>query len=153
MLYNVYITFLKGRYDQMKYENPSLCALCGGNCCKADPCFFMPDDFSDLSVKSLIREFEQKDYLCIYCSAVPFISIRAKDWPRVVSQFSKKKMNPCILLTPTGCPFSYKERPSGGKMLVPNSSGDCRSLLSLLDVHRAWYPYMETLFQVAKHLC
>lgn len=135
----------------MKYENPSLCATCGGCCCKNDPCFFMPDDFTDLSVDGLIREFEQKDYLCIYLSEVPNISMRGENWPKVTAPHHLKKSNRCVLLTDRGCPFSYDERPTGGKLFVPNPDGDCYNLVKTPDINMAWAPYMKTLLQVAAH--
>ena len=136
----------------MKYENESLCAACGGQCCKSDPCFFMPEDFQDLSVEGLLRELKDKDYLCIMLDKVPRIIMRSSKWPKIINPVLMKETNPCMLLTSTGCTFSYDERPTGGKSLVPDPNGHCKSILSLDDIRLAWAPYMPILLQVMARL-
>jgi len=134
----------------MKYENQSLCSTCGGKCCKNSPCFFMPQDFTDLSFEGILREFSEKDYLCIRLDRVPRITMRSADWGKtIIPFFTRGRRNPCMVLTPNGCPFSYEERPTGGKLLVPDPNQDCKSKLTLEEVRVAWKPYEETLWKVA----
>lgn len=133
----------------MKYENKSLCSKCGGMCCKNGPCFFMPDDFSDLSLEGLKKEFSKKDYLCICLTDIPFISIRLDFWEKVVRPTTYFLGGPCPLLTETGCPFSYDERPTSAKMLVPLPNNQCELILFPNMVDLAWEPYKETLLQLA----
>ncbi len=135
----------------MKYENQSLCKACGGYCCINCPCFFMPEDFPDLTLEGLLKEFREKDYLCIIANDVPYISMRATNWKRIVQLFEKRITNPCMLLTSTGCTFSYDERPTGGKLLIPSSHG-CYSKLDAISIFQAWAPYTEVLLQVMTHL-
>lgn len=135
-----------------KYENKSLCTKCGGQCCKNDPCFFMPEDFDDLSVDGLLRELKDKDYLCILLDKVPRITMRSSKWAKIVDPLLTDKTNVCMLLTPTGCPFSYDERPTGGKMLVPDPNGCCTSKITLDNIRLAWAPYMPVLLQVIARL-
>lgn len=137
----------------MKYENQSLCSACGGYCCKNSPCFFMPEDFSDLSLEGLLKEFREKDYLCIVLNDVPYISMRSKHWKRIVQLIETKiPPAPCILWTTTGCTFSYDERPTGGKLLVPTTNRYCYSKLDSKRFIEAWRPYTEVLLQVMADL-
>ena len=136
----------------MKYENQSLCTKCQGQCCKKGPCFFMPEDFSDLSFAGLFKELQEKDYLCILYSVIPRISMRSKNWPKVVTASMTKGKNPCMVLTPTGCPYSYEDRPTGGKMLIPDPNlKECKSKLTLLDIDAAWVPYSDILEDLIWH--
>ena len=138
----------------MKYENQSLCSACGGYCCKNSPCFFMPEDFPDLSLDRLLKEFQEKDYLCILLGDVAFISMRAKHWKRIVQLFESRIPDSCVALTPTGCKFSYDERPTGGKLLVPAVTGfyDCYHKLDYTTFSTAWAPYDEVLHQLMAHI-
>ncbi len=135
----------------MKYENQSLCSACGGYCCKQSPCFFMPEDFPDLSLEGLLKEFREKDYLCIILDEVAYISMRTEHWKSVVRLFEKRVSGPCVLLTPTGCKFSYDERPTGGKLLIPDY-GRCYLKLDAKSFIKAWKPYSEVLHQLKAHL-
>ena len=135
----------------MKYENQSLCSACGGYCCKQSPCFFMPEDFPDLSLEGLLKEFREKDYLCIILDEVAYISMRTEHWKSVVRLFEKRVSGPCVLLTPTGCKFSYDERPTGGKLLIPDY-GRCYLKLDAKSFIKAWEPYSEVLHQLMAHL-
>ncbi|MCI9287032.1 MAG: hypothetical protein HFJ57_03505 [Clostridia bacterium] len=135
----------------MKYENQSLCSACGGYCCKQSPCFFMPEDFPDLSLEGLLKEFREKDYLCIILDEVAYISMRTEHWKSVVRLFEKRVSGPCVLLTPTGCKFSYDERPTGGKLLIPDY-GRCYLKLDAKSFIKAWKPYSEVLHQLMAHL-
>ena len=135
----------------MKYENQSLCSACGGYCCKQSPCFFMPEDFPDLSLEGLLKEFREKDYLCIILDEVAYISMRTEHWKSVVRLFEKRVSGPCVLITPTGCKFSYDERPTGGKLLIPDY-GRCYLKLDAKSFIKAWKPYSEVLHQLKAHL-
>ena len=135
----------------MKYENQTLCSACGGYCCKQSPCFFMPEDFPDLSLEGLLKEFREKDYLCIILDEVAYISMRTEHWKSVVRLFEKRVSGPCVLLTPTGCKFSYDERPTGGKLLIPDY-GRCYLKLDAKSFIKAWKPYSEVLHQLMAHL-
>lgn len=137
----------------MKYENKSLCAACGGKCCKSGPCFFMPEDFKDLSVEGLLKEFKEKDYLCICLEDVPFISIRLEQWKKVIDPLTYYRGGTCPLLTPSGCPFSYEERPTSAKLLVPSPNNDCESILPDYKVDLEWLPYRPVLLYIATTLC
>lgn len=136
----------------MKYENQSLCSACGGYCCKQGPCFFMPEDFPDLSLEGLLKEFREKDYLCIILDEVPYISMRTEHWKTVVRLFEKRISGPCVLLTPTGCKFSYDERPTGGKLLIPDPFHHCHLKLDANSFDKAWKPYSEVLHQLKTQL-
>lgn len=142
----------------MKYENQSLCSACGGYCCKQSPCSFMPKDFSDLSLEGLLKEFREKDYLTIVFNVfevdIPYISMRAKHWKTTIRLIETRTQDSCVGLTSTGCMFSYDERPTGGKLVVPSTYHPygCYLDLSSDTFSKAWAPYSEVLYQLMAHL-
>lgn len=140
--------------DRNLAENAYLCSKCGGKCCKTDSCFYMPEDFSEMSLTYLLEEFLKKDYLCIYLDTTNWfgvIRVRSKGWPRLV--FSDKfEDKPCMLLTDSGCSLSYEKRPTGGKALIPSFSLKCKSMLEAEDILYAWLPYQKLLIELVKRL-
>ena len=60
----------------------------------------------------------------------------------------------CRMLTPDGCALSWHMRPTGGKSLVPEPSGDFRKCnnaqMSKPECVLAWLPYQEILYEVNK---
>lgn len=134
----------------MKYEDQSRCSACGGYCCKQSPCFFMPEDFPDLSLEALLKEFREKDYLALMADDIPYISMRSERWKGRV-QYSTLALGSCVFLTPTGCKFSYDERPTGGKLLIPSAHG-CYLKLDAESFSKAWSPYSKVLHQLRAHL-
>lgn len=46
-------------YDISKNVNTSLCAKCGGTCCKNCGCHFSPDDFESISFESLKKSWKK----------------------------------------------------------------------------------------------
>ena len=56
----------------------------------------------------------------------------------------------CIGLTEKGCRFSFKKRPKGGRMIIPDISGlmDCNVIYSEYHAAIDWYPYQEILYRL-----
>ena len=55
---------IEKNYDISKNVNSTICAECGGTCCKSCGCHFSPSDFEDLSFDGLKKEL-QKGYISI----------------------------------------------------------------------------------------
>ncbi len=48
----------------------------------------------------------------------------------------------CRALTDSGCMYSFDERPSGGKYLIPKEERKCNyDKITLFDIIKTWLPY------------
>lgn len=154
---------IKKDYDNPENLNPSVCAECGGVCCKACGCHFSPDDFKDVSFDGLKKEIE-KGYISIdyvdgeiVWSSIGIYILRARnqDSPIVDTGFRNRK--PCILLTENGCKLDYEKRPTGGKLLIPNTISSfchettCKSKYKIVDCCYEWKPHQKVLYQLVKY--
>lgn len=144
----------------LKTYNKKLCAKCGGKCCKSCGCHFSPRDFKDLSFEALKKEIE-KGYISIDCIpeeicykhvifGVLILRVRNIDSP-IVDACIPRKLTGCIFLTPLGCLLSNKDRPTGGKALIPrfvNNQFRCSSNYDIYECSCDWYLYQDTLKQL-----
>lgn len=155
---------IKKDYDISKNVNSSVCAECGGACCKCCGCHFSPDDFEDTSFEGLKKEIEKGyisiDYVdgeMIYSSnSVYILRIRNQNAPIVDTGF--KRRTPCILLTETGCKLDYEHRPTGGKLLIPSTVSSfchelatCHSKYDIEDCCYEWLPHKKVLYQLVEY--
>ncbi len=143
-------------------ENLNTCSRCGGKCCKKSGCDYWPEDFEDLSYKSLLEILSEGnisivaalDFVRVNDKLVsfPFLYLRARNTNRDVVDLISMKTR-CSRLTDTGCSLSYDERPSGGKYLRPKKwyFGKCRPIFSLRDKVLEWEPYQGVLRKVVKN--
>jgi len=152
-------------YSDPKNVNAQICAECGGECCKRCGCHFSPDDFEEISFDFLKKEIE-KGYITItFFSAenlhrdigAYILRVRNQNTPIV---YSGTKESPCILLTENGCKLSYEDRPSGGKLLIPEKKLKfifnkeqriCPSRYSTRDCCYEWLPHKEILEQLSDY--
>lgn len=133
------------------YTNKGLCSKCKGRCCKDSGCFFMPDDFEKIEYEYLKNEIETKKYISIAAvnsvSGIVFpifrlyLKVRNVDSP--ICNCSTK--GTCMLLTPTGCSLTFKDRPTGGKILIPKEDGKCYATIRHDEVIGAWRQYEDVL--------
>lgn len=151
-------------FSNPKYHNPEMCAKCKGLCCHSSGCLISPDDFN-LKVSflaeavnyriayTIIREELEKGYITIEAidgdqvyinnGIILILHVRDARAPICVS-LRKRKHSHCILLTDKGCPFSFSDRPTGGKMLIPNFP-QCTNDYSLYDCCKEWLPFQHVL--------
>ena len=149
--------------DKSKNVNASICAKCGGACCKICGCHFSPDDFEEISFESLKREIE-KGYISIdhvdgemiYSDNGVFIlRVRNQGSPIVDTSFRREKQ--CILFGKNGCKLDYEHRPTGGKLLIPNSVSainhemQCTNKYSIRDCCYEWLPHKKILYQLVQY--
>ena len=129
--------------------NQDLCKKCQGKCCKETGCFFMPEDFEKMELNFLKKRINE-GYITIAVitsnlgmilpTPVLYLKIRNKG----ASICDVSRTGECELLTPTGCKLSFKERPSGGKGLIPDTP-ICHSIFTSVEVIERWKPYDKLL--------
>lgn len=144
-------------------EDTELCEKCGGRCCKHCACFYSPYDFEKVNYETLSKLIE-KGYVSIRYftrrfskqkSGVFILTIRNKGAEAV--DIPSRQTGGCSVLTATGCPFSFEDRPTGGQRLVPISVTDsygrthlrCIQTYGIEDACREWLPYNELLRTLA----
>lgn len=141
-------------------ENYEVCKKCGGSCCKGVGCALVPQDLPKESLKDIntIRELLMTgkyslDYYTVftgvnknnYQGELYFIRMRNKYAP--VSDYNYRGGD-CVALTKNGCRYSYKNRPTQGKLLEPVDDGICVSHLEKLDVALCWSEYNTILAEL-----
>ena len=158
---------LKKKYGIFRNTNKKICSKCGGECCKNCGCHFSPDDFKEISFEFLKNEIE-KGYISIdhvdgelisQSFGVFILRIRNQGAPIVDLGY---KRTPCILLTEKGCKLKYKNRPSGGRLLIPSAkfrkdtfgcdtTRDCKSTYSIRDCCYEWKPHQKVLADLIEY--
>lgn len=143
----------------MPLQNPSLCAECGGSCCKHNGCSYLPMDFQDLSFNGLKTELE-KGYISIISQPVFYekhvkilLYVRTRNEGRPIVDFLTTK-RACRLWTPNGCPFSIEDRPSLGIMCIPgyeNGNLSCHPIVTDSILETLWYKHQKTLKALVSH--
>lgn len=149
-------------------ENKNWCSECGGKCCKRMGCHFSPEQvFGDKprTVETL-QAFLDRGIFAVdwwdgdirteheYKGAKPseeeklsqvyYVRMGHKG---VDHLFDPSFGGECKMLTPTGCAFSFEDRPRGGQALVPGRTPEgkcnCRSTYTKVDCCIDWLPYQE----------
>lgn len=168
---------LRGEGIPMPYPGPeteddncnhALCTECGGICCKSAGCTYSPQDFIKLSPErkltpeGILNEVE-KGYITLelydgdpYC-VEGFIwtpRMRNIDGPIIEDRITYRRVEgQCIALKENGCAFSYEDRPTEGKLLIPrktNGEINCESRYGIDQALREWRPYQEILHEVVE---
>lgn len=140
-------------------ENSTMCKSCGGRCCKFMGCHLSPKDiFGDKkpSIEILYKFLEKGIYAIDYWEGDPrkeFYELNIACYVRMKNKNSESLIDPsfggeCQVLTSSGCPFSFEERPLGGKALVPNES-ECISTYTKQECAIEWIPYHKWLLDIS----
>ncbi len=131
--------------------NAKICAECGGQCCKMVGCILSPDDLPAESLKDIdsIRTlllsgkysidgyYDDDSGRILY-----FIRMRNKYAPVVDRENDGAA---CCMWTKNGCKYSFKKRPTEGRLLIPASDGMCDQRITKFGYALLWYPYSDTL--------
>ena len=137
-------------------ENKKICSLCKGMCCKKMGCHYSPQDFKEISFDLLKIEIDKGHISIDWWEGNPFDelddSIERVYFLRV-RNVKSKIIDPswggvCSLLTENGCSLEYKDRPKGGRELIPNEKRDCILNYNKQDCAKEWYKYDEILTQL-----
>jgi len=117
-----------------KIEDKSICARCGGACCKKSGCGYLVEDFSTFKLIDLKAKLDEGNisiktvlHSCFVngrksLEKILILKARSVD-KEIVDLFSASSQ--CKLLTPNGCAYSLAERPSLGALLKPCLQGAC----------------------------
>ena len=145
--------------------NPELCAQCGGRCCKSMSCHLSPADAwrmcgEPVGLESLRRLLDEGNVSIDYWSGdiyphdkytrVYYLRMRHKGAQVCDPSWGGE----CILLTPTGCPLTFEQRPRGAQHLIPMEGFKCVSLYTKEQCASDWRPYnklLERLWEEFKH--
>lgn len=142
------------------FENRDICASCGGKCCKKSGCDYTPSDFSDLSFNALY-ELLQQGNISIVSSleflltpdgkywVTPLLHLRARNINRPIVDLISMKTS-CSQLLENGCKYSYEERPSGGKNLIPQPNDNCYTNIDLQVLMQEWNTYQKLLARLVR---
>ena len=121
--------------DKSAYENYHLCHKCKGKCCKYSPCLVDKEDINTSSPMDIATSVVLKDFaIRTLTNASGYHVMDYFDFPYLyVSSgalyepcFSMLGIpNVCKNLTDKGCKFNSKERPKGGRLLIPQKDFKC----------------------------
>ena len=121
----------------MTFENPEICRICGGSCCKWVPGAFHPSDFAGENIEEiLLTGIMDKKFVIKY-------TINEKPYV-IPNTISGAEFGTCIFLTKTGCKLSYIKRPRECRMLEP-SEGQCKAHSNKEECADGWSQYAQLL--------
>ena len=145
-------------------EHQTLCALCGGQCCRTRPGIESPERFLALPdpVAALAELFMQRSWTFETHYGVPYTpGITAPEPDRIIryprpttiAEQSSDSIPPgtsddCVYLTRTGCMLSFADRPRMCRELEPDSYFECESPWGRREAALAWLPY-QSIMQAA----
>lgn len=149
-------------YANENTENPEICKECGGACCLRAPCHWSPRDIEDLSYSGLKKLLEEKKYISILrfpgsvcdsclrtvsCNNFYYYILRTRTRGTGIAAVARriKADDHCILLKEDGCDISFKERPRGARLLIPEKDKRCRHLYDLDDCIYEWQDHQDVL--------
>jgi Fe-S-cluster containining protein len=150
-------------------ESPSLCALCGGDCCRLQPGVEAPERFLatpdpagalQQSLASGLWVLDRHYGLPPGADGTPQIPAADLEilYPRPATVAESARggimatagVGECIFLAPDGCRLAFSERPLMCRALVPGTDFSCSTGWSRLDAARAWLPWQELLLSVIR---
>lgn len=144
------------------HANFEVCSKCNGRCCKSHPCHVFPEDFDKITVDTVIKKLQEgycldywenvkKDDERTYWYIRP--SVKGKQHLLVDATWGGE----CIFFeNGKGCVLSERQRPSGGKALIPRKKPEleCKEIegYSKEDCYKLWLPYNDILEEAKKRL-
>ena len=142
-------------------ENQSICAACGGACCKKMPGIVHPNDIGRVTVGKLlkmIKEGYQFDYWEGDLTGLPehrdmtFYYLRPMTIKSAGKPVDASWGGQCIFWREgSGCNKSFDDRPRQCKALVPKKTedGDCvwSKRYSKVEMIKAWIPHNKIIVE------
>jgi len=141
-------------------ENKELCKMCKGACCKGCGCAYISEDFEKIKFDYLDNILAQGNISIVahldflfnkngrpYTNTTLYLRVRntQRDIVDLVSISST-----CSLLKDNGCPFDFENRPTGGKVIIPDYPNMCESTLSHAEILETWKPHQNVLRKLVK---
>lgn len=146
--------------EVMCVEDKSICAKCGGFCCKKSGCDYFVSDFEELKLDYLINllnsgrvsivaslDFKRLKSGKLVCAEL--LSLRARNINRDAIDLLSFKTT-CSQLTEDGCAYNLEERPSGGATLIPGENMTCYSEVDRIAELKKWDCYQKILGRAVK---
>lgn len=154
-------TYESGGYMH-KVENLSVCANCGGKCCKNCGCDYFTTDFRSLKTENILKELESGRISIvaflhfhrlksgkIMCN--PILLLRARNINRDVVDLLSFKTT-CASLEDNRCHYDIIHRPSGGGVLKPSKDGNCYDIVDRNVELEKWKSFQAPLQRAVKKL-
>lgn len=142
------------------YTNYDMCKECGGVCCLASGCAYLPQDFESMDFEYLKEKIEEGNITICGSLFGKFANYTAWSFFMYlkISNFGEKNVNfiggtaPCSLYTPDGCPLTLEERPSYAKTVKPTKvGGPCEQTMPHEEFREAWAKHFDVLAQLVKY--
>ena len=123
------------------YTNEALCQKCGGKCCKAESCFYSPEDFPVLNLQILLDLYNEGKIMFARSemSHTWIVRPRMKNQPGMV--YSLTDIGEFEMLIPDGCRYVFYHRPRGGRCLIPSDLEMCMCKYTIFDCIMDWEEY------------
>ena len=139
-------------------ENLEICSKCKGRCCKSMGCHYSPNDFKGISFEILKNKIEEGNISIDWWEGNPFnddrdiqraffLRVRNVHSPIIDPSWGGR----CKLLTDEGCSLPYKDRPKGGRELIPHESFMCNLTYSKDECAKDWYVYNDIFQKLEKY--
>jgi Fe-S-cluster containining protein len=136
-------------------ENPEVCKVCGGKCCKTYPGLVTPEDFGAPDIeklrKNLFEALSSGRWTVDWVKqeeGLYFVRPAVKGFEGSV--FDHRYTGECTFLTETGCKLSFENRPESCRMLIPKIDERCDSQgYTRAVVAQRWKEYYDILIDVA----
>jgi Fe-S-cluster containining protein len=136
-------------------ENPEVCKVCGGKCCKTYPGPATPEDFGAPDIeklrKNLFKALSSGRWTVDWVKqeeGLYFVRPTVKGFEGSV--FDHRYTGECTFLTETGCKLSFENRHESCRMLIPKIDERCDSQgYTRAVVAQRWKEYYDILIDVA----
>lgn len=149
-------------------EHRTLCARCGGQCCRTRPGIEAPERFLALPAPSeaLAALLLQREWVLETHYGVPYTpGVTAPDpgriirYPRPATVTEQRaadedhaRSDDCIYLTPTGCRLTFEARPRMCRELQPDSCFECETPWGRREAALAWLPHQDLVLAASAAL-
>jgi len=140
-------------------EHRSICARCGGQCCRTRPGIEAPDRFLAQTdpAAALTELLARREWVLETHYGVPYTpGVTAPDPGRIIhyprpatvgeqsrSDADLSAADDCIYLTPTGCSLAFEARPRMCRELIPDSCFECETPWGRREAALAWLPHQD----------
>lgn len=138
-----------------KYINSEICTNCGGMCCKHMGCHIAPSDLKEVTYDYIKDMIMTGTVSLDYWEGNPFEDDRDIERAYFLRMRNKGAAicdaswgGECIILTDHGCPLSFKDRPKGARLLVPQEKGECILEYDKQVCAKDWYQYNDILDKI-----
>lgn len=146
-----------------KIEDRTICAQCGGYCCKKSGCDYFVSDLEkhtleyiesllDTGRVSIVAALNFERLPNGKLASEPHLYLRARNVNRGEIDLLSFKTT-CASLEEAGCHYQLEERPSGGATYIPrmtNNQADCYTEIDRLEELKKWDRYQKVLRKIVQ---